>query len=167
MVIQLRNPFLQGGDAIGAGFRIFFRMQDDGADSSPELIEMAFMFDAFILFKIGFELHHHLGKVGPDGLKGAHNQPVETLAGTSRRDRILFQADLVLLIKEALDEPFQKAQGFRIDALSQGKMMDQQADPLQYCQGFLLEQHHRATLQELIGKTKFFCYRWITVHCNG
>ena len=49
MVIQLRNPFLQGGDAIGAGFRIFFRMQDDGADSSPGCIEPAFMYQAFIL----------------------------------------------------------------------------------------------------------------------
>ena len=74
------------------------------------------MFDAFILFQIGFELHHHLGKVGPDGLKGAHNQLVKTMAGAARRDRILVQADLVFLIKETLDEPFQETQGFHIDA---------------------------------------------------
>jgi len=100
-------------------------------------------------------------------LKGAHNQPVETVAGTARRDRILFQADLVLLIKETLDEPFQETQGFRIDARNQGKMMDQQADPLQDCQGFFLEQYPRTALQELIRKTNFFGYRWKADLCNG
>ena len=142
-------------------------MHDDGADFSSGRIAMAFMFDTFILFQIGLELHHHLGKVGPDGLKGAHNQPVETVAGTARRDRILVQADLVFLIKETLDEPFQETQGFRIDALTLGKMMDQQADPLRDCQGFFLEQHPRTALQELIRKTNFFGYRWKADHCNG
>ena len=97
------------------------------------------MFDAFILFQIGFELHQYLGIVGPDGLKGAQYQPVETVAGTTRRDRILVQADLVFLIKETLDEPFQETQGISIDPRPQRKMMDQQADPLQYCQRFLLD----------------------------
>ena len=103
---------------------------------------MAFMFQAFILFQKCFELYQYLGIVGPDGLKGTHNQPVETVVGTARRDRILVQADLVFLIKETLDELFQETQSISIDPRPQGKMMDQQADPLQYCQGFFLEQHH-------------------------
>ena len=89
-------------------------------------------------------------------MKGAHNQPVETVAGTARRDQILFQADFVLLIKETLEEPFQKTQVFRIDARNQGKMMDQQADPLQKCQGLFLEQYPRTALQELIRKKIFW-----------
>ena len=88
-------------------------------------------------------------------MKGAHNQPVETVAGIARRDQILFQADFVLLIKETLEEPFQKTQVFRIDARNQGKMMDQQADPLQKCQGLFLEQYPRNALQELIRKKNF------------
>ena len=42
-----------------------------------------------------------------------------------------------------------------------------QADPLQDCQGFFLEQHPRTALQELIRKTNFFGYRWKADHCNG
>ena len=118
---------------------------------------MAFMFDTFVLFQIGFEFLHHLGIVASDGLNGSHYQMVETVAGSTRQVwvNVLIHSDFVFFIEETLDKPFHENLGFRIDARTQRKMMDQQAEPLQCYQGFMLEQRQGVTLQELIGTPNF------------